>query len=141
VQAGDTIWIRGGTYKVTDIANVARSGTFANPIVIRSYRGEARFVAQPGVQACLRIDQPHIHIRGLACVGSEGSGLILNGAKGPITVDSSRFDSCKISGISIQDVTGPVRLQDIRLTQNGKIGLEVIGPVRLDTLRITTTVR
>lgn len=123
-QPGDTIWIQGGrTYTVQDLLNIAKGGSFLKPLVIRAYGGEARFVpARDGIQNLLRVSQPYIELRGLAFVGAAGDGVLVNNVSGPVRLDSVRIDSCGVAGIGVGLRAGPagvhLSLHDLRLRYN-----------------------
>lgn len=122
-QPGDTVWIQGGrTYAVQDLLNVSKGGTLYQPFVIRSFGGEARFVpARRGIQNLLRVSQPYVAITGLAIVHAEGDGVLVNNVAGWVRIDSSRIDSCGVSGEGVALRAGPagVRLRLHALTMRG----------------------
>lgn len=144
VKPGDTIWIQGGrTYRLQDLLNVSRGGTFIDPIVVRSYGGEARFVpARGGIQNLLRVSQPYVHLRGLAFVGAEGDGVLINNSPGPVRLDSVRIDSCGIGGSGSALRAGPVGvrlgLSDLTMRHNASRPALVLesGVVVEDSLRV-----
>lgn len=144
-QPGDTIWIQGGrSYFVQDLLNITKGGTFTRPFVIRSFGGEARFVpARNGIQNLLRVGQPYVEIRGIAIVGAEGDGVLVNNVAGTVTIDSSRIDSC--GGAALRAGPAGVRLQlrDLQLKHNGASPALVLDPgVVVDSLvRVAETPR
>jgi hypothetical protein len=146
-HAGDTVWIQGGrTYEV-DLMNLSKGGTFARPFLFRSFGGEARFVpSRKGIQNLLRISQPYVVIRGLAFVGADGDGVIVNNVVGPVTIDSSRIDSCGESGMGAALRAGNgvrLRLHHLRLTHNATtpaLTLEAGATVE-DSLAVVETPR
>lgn len=123
-QPSDTVWIQGGrTYAVQDLLNISKGGTFLRPFVVRSFGGEARFIpARDGIQNLLRISQPYVEIRGIAIVGAQGDGVLVNNVVGPVRIDSSRIDSCGISGAGVGLHAGPAGvhlvLHDVQFKHN-----------------------
>ncbi len=145
-QPGDTVWIQGGrTYQVQDLLNISKGGTLLRPFVIRSFGGQARFVpARAGVQNLLRIGQAHVHIRGVAIVGAEGDGVLVNNVSGPVRIDSSRIDSCGLSGFGAAVRAGPagvrLSLHDVQLRHNATSPALQLSPgVELDTSGVLET--
>jgi len=144
-QPGDTIWIQGGrTYLVQDLLNVSKGGSFLRPFVIRSFGGEARFMpARDGVQNLLRVSQPYVEIRGIAIVGAQGDGVLVNNVAGPVRIDSSRIDSCGVSGAGAALHAGPAGvhliLRDLQLKHNATSPALLLdaGVVIDDSVRVT----
>lgn len=148
-QPGDTVWIQGGrTYQVQDLLNISKGGTFLRPFVIRSYGGEARFIpARSGIQNLLRVSQPYVDIQGIAIVGAEGDGVLINNVVGPVRIDSSRIDSCGISGDGAALRAGPagvrLSLHDLQLRHNATSPALQLAPgvVIDDSARVAETPR
>lgn len=144
VKPGDTLWIQGGrTYRLQDVLNVSRGGTFVQPVVVRSFGGEARFVpARSGILNLLRVSQPYVHLRGLAFVGAEGDGVLINNSPGPVRLDSVRIDSCGVGGAGSALRAGPagvrLGLSDLTLRHNASRPALVLeaGAVIDDSLRV-----
>lgn len=144
VKPGDTIWIQGGrTYLLQDVLNVSRGGTFVAPVVVRSFGGEARFApARLGIQNLMRVGQPYVHLRGLAFVGAEGDGVLVNHSPGPVRLDSVRIDSCGTgsSGSALRAGPAGVRLglRDVTMRHNASRPALVLeaGVVVEDSLRV-----
>lgn len=144
VKPGDTIWVQGGqTYLLQDVLNVSRGGTFVAPVVVRSFGGEARFApARGGIQNLLRVSQPYVYLRGLAFVGAEGDGVLINNSPGPVRLDSVRIDSCGIGGSGSALRAGPsgvhLGLSDLTMRHNANRPALVLesGVVIDDSLRV-----
>jgi len=121
-HVGDTIWVQGGRTYAVDLMNLSKGGTFGSPFHFLSFGGQARFVpSRKGIQNLLRISQPYVVIRGMAFVGADGDGVIVNNLSGPVTLDSSRIDSCGESGTGAGLRAGSgvrLRLHHLRLTHN-----------------------
>lgn len=144
VKPGDTIWVQGGrTYLVQDVLNVSKGGTFLSPVIVRSYGGEARFApARSGIFNLMRVSQPYVHLRGLAFVGAEGDGVLINNSPGPVRLDSVRIDSCGIGGSGAALRAGPagvrLGLSDLTMRHNASSPALVLeaGAVIDDSLRV-----
>lgn len=145
-QSGDTVWIQGGrTYMVQDLLNISKGGTLLRPFVIRSFGGEARFIpARAGVQNLLRVGQAYVHIRGIAFVGAEGDGVLVNNVTGPVRIDSSRIDSCGLSGSGAGLRAGPagvkLSLHTVQLRHNASSPALQLSPgVEIDSSNVIET--
>lgn len=94
-SAGDTVYIRGGRYLVTDMIRFHKSGTSGNPITLAAYEGETPIIdgqdAYPNDNlqeyefngntyvhswnALIEIEGSHIVVDGLEVTGSFGKGI------------------------------------------------------------------
>jgi pectin methylesterase-like acyl-CoA thioesterase len=52
--AGDTIYLRAGTYKPTTNIQITKSGTRTSPITLRSYEKEKIIIDGEGLPGCVR---------------------------------------------------------------------------------------
>jgi parallel beta-helix repeat protein len=59
--AGDTLYIRGGTY--TERVTITKSGTASAPITISSYPGETAIMDGSGLSSTLSVETPMINLR------------------------------------------------------------------------------
>lgn len=85
LAAGDTIYVRGGTYSFTSTQTISRSGTSTSYIVITAYPGETPVLdfrnqaynsSNPGV----KINSDYLHFKGFIIQGAGDNGLIVYGS-------------------------------------------------------------
>ena len=108
---GDTLFIRGGTYRETSI-RFARSGTETAPIVVRSYEGERAFIegdhTAPLFELGVHRELSHIELRDLTIRAGLGAGVRLGENR---AVTHVTIDGCEISDIEIADNTAAVLIE------------------------------
>lgn len=116
--AGDTVYVRGGTYSVSSRIKFNNSGTVGTPIVLRNYPGETPVV--DGVNADWGYDwsslirfnaQNNITVDGLRVINSRWAGIgdhsDANGSEGIIVINCSTYNT-QSSGIAFfygKDIT------------------------------------
>ena len=128
VEPGQTISLRGGTYRLTDPISITASGTQDKPIVLRNYRGERPVLDASGISADkwaitqhsswwtvqgleIKNSRSHAYVcsscthmlfRGLALHGNARSGLMLRdpGTAENQVLNSDFYDNG--TGLSIQ---------------------------------------
>lgn len=109
VSAGDTVYVRGGTYAYTQTVVLDRSGTAAAPIRIWAYPGEQPVLDYSGMtyatqdeRALMRgmiITGDYWHIKGLEIQYAADNGIKIEGSYN--TVEGCVFHHCKDSGLQI----------------------------------------
>ncbi|KAA0576461.1 hypothetical protein FZ983_22795 [Azospirillum sp. B21] len=86
-QPGDTIYLRGGTYKLTQQIQLTRDGTSGNPITVTNYPGEKPVLDGSGMSgkgwAGAVVDLSSVswnHIKGLSIANGPEFGLLVRDA-------------------------------------------------------------
>jgi hypothetical protein len=139
VEPGDTVWIQGGDYLLTNGLEMVQGGSAFRWVVVRNFGGEVRLVdARPGtISSLLTVTGPgYVQIQGLAFVLCKTAGFRANGLQGPLRIDSCRFDSNGTYGIEMQGMRSDVVLRNLRLKANGfKPPISVGSPVDSQDVR------
>lgn len=60
--AGDTIYLRAGTYKPTTNIQITKSGTRTSPITLRSYEKEKVIIDGEGLPGYVQAREPHCQL-------------------------------------------------------------------------------
>ncbi|MFM2089787.1 MAG: hypothetical protein RLZZ127_276 [Planctomycetota bacterium] len=118
LQAGDTLWVRGGTYRPTAWIDLPRSGTVGALIAIRAWPGETPVVdGQDAIptwdwDGILNVrNRSYITIEGLTIIRSRWFGIGIASATA-VTIRACRTDRTGASGIYAS------QSQDIRIEDN-----------------------
>ncbi|MFM2092412.1 MAG: hypothetical protein RLZZ127_2901, partial [Planctomycetota bacterium] len=118
LQAGDTLWVRGGTYRPTAWIDLPRSGTVGALIAIRAWPGETPVVDGQDTlptwdwDGILNVrNRTHVLIEGLTVVRSRWFGIGVASATA-VTIRGCRTDRTGASGIYVS------RSHDIRIEEN-----------------------
>jgi hypothetical protein len=106
VQPGDTIYVRGGTYKVTKIVIPRVSGTAGNPITIKNYNGEK-----------VELDGSN--------VGSIGTKVLRFSNVSHWTVSGIHVSRAQGVGIGIQDKAHHIRIENLNVHHNRGSGIGI----------------
>ena len=120
MSSGDTLWIPGGNrYFAIDRSLTLRvGGTARNPVVIRSFGGQAtiRLVPLNGNAAtfCLEITQPFVRIEGITFINCETS-IFAADIAGPLSLDSVKFVNSLIA-LDLQRIRGRAKLHHVEMT-------------------------
>jgi hypothetical protein len=130
--AGDTIYVRGGTYDISSQLVFSRSGVSGRPITLRNYPGE--IVRLDGINnpnmyghSVIRLQASYWTIDGVQVLNSPGQGIRVEGARTGITIRNCvvsgnvRLDS---SGAAIQAGGGStnILIENNDVYDNGKAG-------------------
>ena len=98
--AGDTIYMRGGTYKPTKITTLTRDGTSGKPITVTNYQNEKPVLDGSAMPAgsysyVVKLSSASWwHLKGLEiCKGAEG-GLYIDGASNNNTFENLNVHHC-----------------------------------------------
>ena len=85
VNAGDTIWLRGGTYRASGVNGFDSqlNGSAANPITVRNYSGEQAVIDDTGMAYGLTLHGSYTFVSGIQVTGtpagSSGYGVAVYG--------------------------------------------------------------
>ena len=118
VEAGDTIWLRGGTYRGNYVSKL--TGTASAPIVVRQYPGERAVLNGNGGGRVLRVDGAYTWFWGFEIVDSLRNST--SGETGGIDVFGN---GTHIINLVIHDVSG----NGIGLWRTTAGGEEVYGTI------------
>lgn len=114
-EAGDTVFIRGGTYNERLIP--ANGGTSESPIIFASYPGETAIIDGTGVDVdnwwgiVHIVSKNYVEIRNIRVQNSEGMGIFTEGSTG-VVIDGCTTVDTFVSGILCNTCTG------IKITNN-----------------------
>jgi hypothetical protein len=78
--AGDTVFVRAGTYTVSASAVTANAGTSASPVTIKAYPGETPTITSSGIRVLTVVQKPYWTFDGLTFIASgilDGEGAII----------------------------------------------------------------
>jgi hypothetical protein len=152
VGAGDTVYIRGGTYN--ESISARRSGTPGSPVTFRNYPGETPIVSDAGAAAQWRWqmdDQSNVHIIGLTFKNYEQGGMQIraqNNNIANIIVSDNIFEDQKVTsggtgrkGLQVTTFTNPYQISNITIRNNtfrnidtgagsGSAGVNEVMPMR-----------
>ena len=81
--AGDTIYLRGGTYNLTAPISISKTGTAANPYHLFSFPGETPildFSGEASGQQGIQLKGSYWHIKGLTIQKARDNGLNISGS-------------------------------------------------------------
>jgi len=108
-QAGDTVWIKAGTYPGN--VTVANSGVLGAPIVFRAYPGDERLAVISGGKLTIKGSKSYIQVLNLKFLNSPERGINIEGpddyTQPPvswITVAGNHFYNTFSSGVSVWGV-------------------------------------
>lgn len=102
-NAGDTIKLRGGTYKYTDEQWIGKSGTSSAPIYVQSYDNEWAILdgsSRSSSGNVIGIGGSYVRLRWLEVKNSKGVGITIWGGANNI-IQGVNVNNCQSSGIYI----------------------------------------
>ncbi|MDR0412281.1 MAG: right-handed parallel beta-helix repeat-containing protein [Dysgonamonadaceae bacterium] len=108
LAAGDVLWVKGGTYTVTEPVKTKNAGSSSRPIRVYAVRGEkpvfdcSSYRAYGGENAGKRgveLRQAWWHVRGIKVYMSGNSGILIAGEN--IVVEGCVVEECGHDGFSI----------------------------------------
>lgn len=108
-RAGDTIWLRGGTYNSSYTSNL--NGTSSAPIVVRAYPGErvilnANNSAARSADVVLSIFGSHTYFWGFEIMSTDPFRPTTDGAHGPNGIYVNTSTNIKLINLIIHDLPG-----------------------------------
>ena len=108
-RAGDTIWLRGGTYNSSYTSNL--NGTASAPIVVRAYPGErvilnANNSAARSADVVLSIFGSHTYFWGFEIMSTDPFRPTTDGAHGPNGIYVNTSTNIKLINLIIHDLPG-----------------------------------
>jgi hypothetical protein len=101
-NAGNLIYLRGGTYNYTAKASLSRNGTAAAPIRVRTFPGEhpvLNFTNEPFGARGIEITGNYWQLYGLEIVSARDNGIYITGKSN--TVELCSTHGCADSGVQI----------------------------------------
>jgi hypothetical protein len=108
-RAGDTIWLRGGTYLGSYTSNL--NGTASAPIVVRAYQGErvvldANNAAARQSDVVLSINGSNTYFWGFEITSSDPNRSFADGPHGPNGVYVNGSQNIKLINLIVHDIPG-----------------------------------
>jgi len=104
--AGSVIFLRGGTYPVTDSAHIQAwaEGTAGAPIIFESYPDELAIIDGSGMTPWvgnkrINVSGQYQKFRGLRITGFPENGFLVGTGSHHTTIDGCEIDNCHLSGI------------------------------------------
>src|SRR5690348_15918724 len=85
--AGDTIFVRGGTYNISSTIGISKAGTAANPYHLMAFGGETPVLDFSGEAAGARgiqLDSDYWQIKGLTIQNAKDNGINITGSNNTI---------------------------------------------------------
>ena len=105
VQAGQTIYIRGGTYNLTATIAIAKSGAANSLISLVKYQDERpvlNFSAQAFGSAGVKLTGSYWHVRGIDITGAGDNGMKIEGGSNNI-IELCNFYRNRDSGLQLDN--------------------------------------
>lgn len=106
--AGDTLWVKGGTYTVTATVKSKNAGTKTQPVKVFAVRGEKplfdcssmrNYGNESSTYRGMDLRQAWWHVRGIKIYKAGYNGIIIAGEN--ITVEGMTIQECGFDGISM----------------------------------------
>ncbi len=106
--AGDTLWVKGGTYTVTSTVKSKNAGTKTHPVKVFAVRGEKplfdcatmrNYGSESSTYRGMDLRQAYWHVRGIKIYKAGYNGIIIAGEN--IIVEGCTIEECGHDGISI----------------------------------------
>ena len=107
VTAGQLVYVRGGTYPVSQKISLAHSGTKAQPIRVSAYPGEVPvfdFSSQQVTTNGIYISGSCWHLSGLVITNANGNGIYITSHSN--IIERCVFVGCRNTGLSMGSSTG-----------------------------------
>jgi len=79
LSAGDTLYVKAGTYDEGGTLTISSSGVATNYITVRSYPGDDVTIDASSHSTGIRISGSYIRFKGFELIGGTGSGIIVSG--------------------------------------------------------------
>jgi hypothetical protein len=104
--AGDTIFVRGGTYNLSSQLTISKAGTVAKPYQMFAFAGETPILDFAGEGAGTRgiqIDSDYWHIKGLTIQNAKDNGVNITGSNNTLealSVHHNQDSGVQLSGNS-----------------------------------------
>ncbi len=105
VQAGETIYVRGGTYNLTVTITLGKSGSENAPISLLAYPGERPvldFTTQAFGNRGVVLTGSYWHIKGLGVTGAGDNGMLITGGNNNI-IELCSFWRNRDSGLQLDN--------------------------------------
>ena len=108
LTAGDTLWVKGGTYIVNSTVKASNPATKASPVRVFAVRGEKpvfdcssmrHYGSESSTYRGMDLRQPYWYVRGIKIYKAGYNGIIIAGEN--ITVEGMTIQECGFDGISM----------------------------------------
>jgi len=106
--AGDTLWVKGGTYTVNSTVKSSNPATKASPILVSAVRGEKpifdcssfrNYGTESSTYRGMDLRQPYWRVRGIKIYKAGYNGVIIAGEN--ITLEGMIVEECGMDGIAL----------------------------------------
>lgn len=106
--AGDTLWVKGGTYSVSATVKASNPATKTSPVRVMAVRGEKpvfdcssmrHYGSESSTYRGMDLRQAYWHVRGIKIYKAGYNGIIIAGEN--ITVEGMTIQECGFDGISM----------------------------------------
>ena len=106
--AGDTLWVKGGTYTVSSTVKASNPATKTSPVKVLAVRGEKpvfdcssfrHYGSESSTYRGMDLRQAYWHVRGIKIYKAGYNGIIIAGEN--ITVEGMTIQECGFDGISM----------------------------------------
>ena len=106
--AGDTLWVKGGTYVVNTTVKASNPATKNSPVFVSAVRGEKPVFdcssmrhagSESSTYRGMDLREPYWHVRGIKIYKAGYNGIIIAGEN--ITVEGMSVEECGMDGISM----------------------------------------
>jgi hypothetical protein len=100
LAAGDTIYIRSGTYNLNSQVKPGKTGTAANPIKLWAFPGETPifdFSAMSGSDKALDVRRDYWHVRGITVRKAPSNGIFVGGLG--VIIENCTTHDCNNDGL------------------------------------------
>lgn len=108
LTAGDTLWVKGGTYTVDATIKAANPATKASPVLVSAVRGEKpvfdcssmrHYGSEASTYRGMDLRQPYWRVRGIKIYKAGYNGVIIAGEN--ITLEGMTIQECGMDGIAL----------------------------------------
>ena len=106
LAAGDTIYVRGGTYALSTQVKPGRTATAANPIKLWAYPGEEPvfdFAMMTGSNKALDVRRDYWHVRGLRIKNAPSNGIFVGNTG--VIIEGCVIHDCNNDGLVLGSTT------------------------------------
>jgi len=98
-RAGDTIYVRGGTYNLSDTVELNKNGSAGSPYKIWAYPGETPILDGSNIGYILEVNGSYWYLKGIVIEKAGEKGVQVEGAHN--TFEEMTFRLCEEGGIKV----------------------------------------